>query len=200
MGKQKHWRPEESSALQDLAGDMPMDVLWRIWNREATRHGWPHRSRTAIKDHLNRSGFSVVPTGLWLSLGALSELLGISPSTLNQWCHAGVLPSHQRSRFQKHYVRRADVRALAKREPWRFGGCKADDLFLVFEDRELADRIAADHPFKNGARRAVRCVTIGRQWESVKEACREMHCDEGTIRKAATQGYRSLGMQWEWVV
>ena len=199
MGRNAHWTHKECMRLMELAGDMPMDMLSRIWNGEATRHGWPKRSRMAIKERVNRLGMSVVPVGKWLSLGALSEMTGITQSALNQWVHAGLLSSQQRVRCGKHYVNRRDLRRLARQEPWKFGGCSADGLFLALEDRALADQIAAEYPFRPRARRGVRCLTLGKEWESSREAAAELHCEAGTIRKAIRGGHRCLGMDWEYV-
>jgi hypothetical protein len=193
-----HWSAEERELVQSMAGDLPFDMVTKLYTQEAARRGWPQRSKGAIQSFLNRVGASAMPTGSWMTLGAL-ERLGISGSNLFLWCSKGILPAYQPRPCTKRMVRRADVVALAKREPWRFGGCDEDALFELLEDRKLAERIATEYPFRATTRRRVRCLDTGEVFESVQAAAAAVPCDVTCIRRSARLGKEVLGRRYEYV-
>lgn len=200
MGRKgaKHWTQAETELLQELAGDLPLGMIVSFWKGEAARRGWPQRTRLAIKEFLNHHGYSVVPVGSWIMLSGLKSL-GITQSAINQWCQSGLLQSRQTHPYGKRFIKRQHLVRLAKEQPWRFGGCSADALFEVLENRELADRIAAEYPFRPNVRRRVRCVDTGEVYGGAREAAEALHCDVSTIQWSARTGRRSLGRRWEWV-
>jgi hypothetical protein len=194
----KRWTQAESDRLKELAGDLPLDMIVSYWKGEAAKHGWPQRSRGGIKRHLNDEGFSVLPTGTWIMQSGLASL-GITHATLNDWFRTGALRSYQVGPHGKRYINRRNLVRLAKEQPWRFGGCSADALFEVLENRELAEQIAAEYPFRPNVRRRVRCVETGEVFSGAREAAKAVHVDVSTIKLSARTGRATMGRRWEWV-
>ena len=194
-----HWTDAESAALLELAGDLPLDLLARVWASEASKHGWPLRDRAAIKRRLNRMGTSVVPTGKWLTIGALAGL-GFTRTTVTNWLRKGIVPALRSHGGHPFYFQRADVVRLARQQPWRFGGCDVDELFLVLGDRKLAERIAEQYPFRHACARRVKCLETGRVFPTANEAAATAYCTVRAIRTGIREGRPVVGFRWEWVV
>jgi hypothetical protein len=76
---------------------------------------------------------------------------------------------------------------LASQQPALFGGIEAERLFALFEDRSLADSIAAAHPCSPRDFR-VRCVESGRTWPSIRQYCRRLSLNRRQVDKAVRNG------------
>jgi len=194
--KRRTWSEAEDEFLLGLAGDLPMPLLQMTWTAEAAKRGWKDRNIHALRTRIYRLGCQSTPTGKWMTVSGLLGL-GIHRKTLSDWLTQGVIPSRLTRGRNLRYFKRSDVRALARREPWRFGGCQADDLFCVLEDRELAERIAADYPYRQGMAIPVRCLDTGRVWPSASEAARAVYCTQQAINDGIREGRRVVGMRWK---
>ena len=67
------------------------------------------------------------------------------------------------------------------------GGFGADALFLLLEDRDLADQVAARHRVGRAVWR-VRCVETGWEWPNCAAAARYYHVTAGAISCAIRRG------------
>jgi hypothetical protein len=82
--------------------------------------------------------------------------------------------------------------------PRVLGGFSADALFLLLEDRRLAESVAAQYPQAIGDWR-IRCVETGQIWPSCIAAARELNVSRQAISKAIlnTRPVWCLGMTFE---
>jgi hypothetical protein len=96
------------------------------------------------------------------------------------------------------YIERRAWRRLAREMPRVLGGFPADRLFLLLEDRELADTIAARYSRPMGDWR-IRCVETGRIYPSCGHAAREHHVTQACISLAIRQRrpVRALGLTFQ---
>lgn len=195
------WTIAESEYLERYAGQEPFaDLVWRF-HAAARQHGWPVRSKTAIIQRLHRMGLHAgCRHGDWLTYYAVGELLGCSGDRVAAWARRPKVREllEPRWRGKAWYVRRENWRRLARRMPRILGGYSADALFLLLEDRDLAEQVATTWPMPLGDWR-VRCVETGRVYSSCGEAARELHVDDSTINLAIRKGrpVTSLGMTFE---
>jgi hypothetical protein len=96
------------------------------------------------------------------------------------------------------YIERRAWRRLANEMPRVLGGFPADALFLLLEDRELADGIAARYSRAMGDWR-IRCVETGRIYRNCGHAAREHHVSRACISLYIRQRrlVPSLGLTFE---
>jgi hypothetical protein len=96
------------------------------------------------------------------------------------------------------YISRASWRRLARVMPRVLGGFSADALFLLLEDRQLAESVAAQYPQTMGDWR-IRCVETGQIWPSCCAAARELNVSQAAISKAMLNARPvwCLGMTFE---
>jgi len=188
------WQDDELEQLIGMAGDLPLPVLLKSFAATGSRAGWPPRTKGAVLTKLSGLHITMVPCGRWMRVCGLTAI-GIPAHVAKGWLEEGVLPS---TRFggRRRYFQRSAVVALAQREPWRFAGIRAADLFLVLEDQELADSIALEHPKRLGPR-PVLCVDTGRRFPSITAAARGVYCTAANIRHALrTPGATACGYRW----
>jgi hypothetical protein len=96
------------------------------------------------------------------------------------------------------YISRASWRRLARVMPRVLGGFSADALFLLLEDRRLAESVAAQYPQAIGDWR-ISCVETGQVWPSCNVAAGELHVSQAAISKGIRERRMvpSLGMTFE---
>ena len=195
------WTQPELDHLESLAGDVPFPTLLRSMHYKATAEGWPPRTDKAIVMRMRRSKmFARARTGEWTTTYGAGEILGCPGSRVEAWLRR---PSISRildpqTTGSTRYISRRSWRRLAKQMPRVFGGFSADALFLLLEDRDLADAIAEQHPRPMGDWR-VRCVETGQIFSSCAAAARELHVTQACISLAIRQRrtVTALGMTFE---
>ena len=195
------WQPDEIAYLEKLVGDVPFPVLLRRMQLAAKVNHWPPRTKRAIEMRLQRSGhYCNGRYGHWVTTGAVGTMLGCSGTRVEAWLRRArireILEPMQLGHVR--YVERKAWRRLAREMPRVLGGFSADALFLLLEDRELAEEVASKHPVPMGDWR-IRCVENGRVWPSCSAAARELHVSQAAITLAIRQGrpVRVLGLQFE---
>jgi hypothetical protein len=96
------------------------------------------------------------------------------------------------------YIERRALRRLAREMPQVLGGYGADALFLLLEDRDLAEEVCRQCPGFWGDKR-IRCIETGRVYQSCSEAAEALHVDYTTISLAIKQRrpVRVLGLRFE---
>jgi hypothetical protein len=197
------WTPPEVELLERFAGQVPFQDLAIRLRTAARQHGWPLRSNTAIIQRLHRMGLHAgCRHGDWLTYSAVGELLGCSGDRVAGWSRKPAVREllEPRWRGKAWYVRRDSWRRLARKMPRILGGFDADTLYLLLEDRDLADAVAAEHGTTLGDWR-VRCVETGRTYRNCSAAARELHVHRSTINLAIKQGrpVTSIGLTFEQV-
>jgi hypothetical protein len=195
------WTTAEADFLEQLAGEVPFPTLVRRMRIAATQHGWHPRTEKAIAMRLRRVRLpGRARYGEWTTTYAVGEILGCPGSRVQAWLRRKrireILNPHA-SRSTR-YISRQAWRRLAREMPRVFGGFSADRLFLLLEDRELADAVAAQHPRPMGDWR-IRCIETGQIWPSCAAAARDLHITQAAMSCAIRQrrAVMVLGMTFE---
>jgi hypothetical protein len=180
------WTTAENDYLEQMVGDVPFPVLVRRMKIAATANGWPLRTDKAISQRIRRIGqLSGARHGDWTTTGGVGEILGCPGTRVEAWlrrkCVRDLLDV--RKIGKRRYVERRGWRRLAKQMPRILGGFSADVLFLLLEDRELADAVAAAHPRPIGDWR-VRCVETGQVFANAGASAIEYHMSNAAISMA----------------
>jgi len=195
------WLPAETAYLEQLAGDVPFPTLVRRMKIAATMRGWPARSTKSIIMKLRRMGIPCrARHGEWTTTGGAAEILGCPGTRVEAWLRRKQIteilePYHV---GQVRYISRRSWRRLAREAPRVLGGFGADRLFLLLEDRELADAVAEAHPRPIGDWR-VRCVETGQIWPSCVAVARELHVSQAAVSLAIRERrpVTALGKRFE---
>ena len=180
------WTAAENEYLERLVGDVPFPVLVRRMKIAATANGWPDRSDKAISQRIRRTGqASGARHGDWTTTGGVGEILGCPGTRVEAWLRRKCVRDLLAVRHvgKRRYIERRGWRRLARLMPRVLGGFSADVLFLLLEDRELADAVAAAHPRPIGDWR-VRCVETGQVFASAGAAAIEHHMSQSAISMA----------------
>ena len=201
MSQYPVWSRDEIELLEQLAGDVPFPELLRKLHREAAVHGWPLRTRKAVLMKLSTLGHrAMARQGAVLTTGGAAELLGCAATRVEAWLRRQRVVEVLQPRWvgQRRYIDRRSWRRLARELPEVLGGFSADALFLLLEDRELAESVAAAHPRPLGDWR-VRCVETGRVYQSCGAAAAEHHVTQACISLAIRRQrpVRVLGLRFE---
>jgi hypothetical protein len=199
LAKNSSWTPAEIELLAGLAGEVPTRELRRRYNNVASRMGFPARSDSAIKSKASRLGYSTTASGKYVAAGELARSLGVPLDTVRHWIRAGFIASRQyRKGSGHHYVKRKAVVELARQRPQLFGGLDRTALMCVLEDEQLVELIASSYDRRPSARRAVRCVETGQQFDSTRDAARAMWVRRQAITFAIRTGGTCAGWHWAW--
>lgn len=193
--KPPRWSVAELEALEDIAGNHPPDRLSWAYNNWAGRNGYGIRTHQAILTKLSRRGVSARACGDWVSCGYICQVLGIGTDRPQHWQARYGIPCHRDGRRARFY-RRSDLRKAAEEQPAIFGGISADRLFLLLENRELADRVAATHPRCSKDPRPVRAVETGWFYPSIRAAAARVHVTRQAIQHAIRTGNTAAGYHW----
>jgi hypothetical protein len=195
------WSQDEIDHLETLTGDVPFAVLVKSMKCAARQRGWPVRSAKSITERLNRTHQARrARVGDWTSCYGAAEILGCAGSRVEAWLRRPRIVEVLDIRVvgTVRYITRASWRRLARVMPRVLGGFSADALFLLLEDRPLADSVAAQYPRAIGDWR-IRCVETGRIWPSCNVAAGELHVSQAAISKGIRERRMvpSLGMTFE---
>jgi hypothetical protein len=201
MSAAQRWSPAEAAYLERLSSDVPFPVLLRRMKIAATTNGWPTRTRKAVMMRLRRLGVACrARHGEWTTTGGVGEILGCPGTRIESWLRRKgireILEPHHVGQIR--YISRRSWRRLAREMPRVLGGFSADVLFLLLEDRGLADAVAEAHPKSMGDWR-VRCVENGQIWPSCGAVARELHVSQAAVSLAIRQGRRltAVGLTFE---
>lgn len=189
------WTARELEMLEQLAMDQPPCRLPAAYNKWASNNGFATRTSKAVTWAACRRGMRDKATGDWVHTGYICRLLGVSFDTPHRWSDRYGIPCFRDGR-RRRYFRRSELRRVAKESPERFAGISADRLFLLLEDRDLADSVAAAYPRRPMQCRPVRCVETGWWYPSIRAAADRMGVDRCAISLAIRRGYRCSGYHW----
>jgi hypothetical protein len=201
MSQYPSWSPPEAEYLDRLVGDLPFPELVARFHRQAQRQGWPPRTERAILARLRRTGQRASGRcGAYLTTGAAAELLGCPGTRVEAWLRQRRVRDILQPIWagKTRYIERKAWRRLARERPQVLGGFPADVLFLLLEDRELAESVASRYRAAMGDWR-IRCIENGRIYRSASAAARELHVTQSAISLAIKQRrpVRALGLTFE---
>ena len=201
MSAWPEWGEAETEYLERLAEDVPFPDLVQRMQNQAVRNGWPVRGRRGILTRLQRMGYrGRARSGLWTTSGGVAEILGCPTDRVSKWLRneqiREILQPKRIGRFS--YVERRAWRRLAQERPSLLSGYSVDALFLLLEDRELAESVASGcHTGPKDYR--IRCIEDGRLWPSATAAAQELHVSRTTITLAIKhrRPVAALGLTFE---
>ena len=195
------WTQPELDHLDKLAGNMPFPSLLRSMKHKATMEGWPPRTPKAIVMRMQRTGQTCrARVGDWTTTDGSGELLGCPGTRVEAWLRrpgiAAILAPDRIGLIR--YISRRSWRRMAREMPRVLGGFSADALFLLLEDRDLAEAVAAAHPRPMGDWR-VRCIETGQIWASCAAAAKELHVSQAAVSGSVRKRHpvMVLGMTFE---
>ena len=201
MTQYTRWTAAEADFLEQLAGEVPFPTLLRRMKIAATQHGWHPRSEKAITMRLfemrliRRSRY-----GEWTTTYGVGQILQCPGYRVAGWLRQKKVREilNPRTIGGIRYVSRQSWRRLAREMPQVLSGFSGDALFLLVEDRELADAVAAQHPRPISDHR-IRCIETGQAWPSCAAAARDLHVTRAAISCAIRErrAVRVLGMTFE---
>ena len=167
------WSKDEEFQLEQLAGDYPWSMVVERYNRWATASGFQPRTAVALARRANILRCGRVPEGEWLTIGAISAILGIDREKPRRWIRWGRIRSKRECNRtpSPHYISRRSLQEWAKRDPAFFRPYPHDALVLLFSCRETADWVYEHPPLAPKTRcRPIRCIQTGRVYRSLTEA------------------------------
>ena len=198
----QRWTRPELEHLEKLAGDLPFGVLVRSMKCKATHEGWPNRTEKAIARKLQNMGYwRSVRVGLWTTTRGAADILGCHYYRIDEWLEnkqiSDILEPHKSE--GKRFISRQSWRRLAKEMPRVFAGFSSDALFMLLEDRDLADLIVEHYPVRPASIYRVRCIETGQTWPSREAAAKELFVSRPVIGRSIDnqRPAASLGLSFE---
>jgi len=196
----KGWAAAEIHMLAGLAGDQPWVFLPGVYRRWAAQNRLPVRSDDELLEVARGLGLCLKPICNWLSPEDVAYYVGRAPVTIRRWVTKGLLrPKYSPQNRGLYWLRRADLKRLAKKRPDLFAGADPVKLFLLLEKQELIDHIQQKHPVCHGRPRPVQCIETGRTHPSATAADRILHNAPGAVAQSIMAGTRSGGFHWRFV-
>ncbi len=163
-----YWTVQEDILLESLVGRTCPKFLKQVYNRTASRLGYPTRSHAGIKHRMQKLGIGIRPTEENWTATALAELLMIRPSRVYNW-----IKTHNDLLRAQHYykfwtITSEGLRNLALNRPSLFWDINPEVLEAAIGEHATAvvKRVARP-PSK-----AVLCVETGVVYPSIYEAAR----------------------------
>jgi hypothetical protein len=179
------WTKEEEMALEALAGDYPWSMVVKRHNQWSASKCRPLRTSFALARRTNAMGAGRVPEGEWLTIGAVSAILGIDREKPRRWIRSGKIQAKREcnKRPSPYYVSRRSLRGWAKRDPAFFRPYARDALVLLFDSEHMADEVYKHPPINARAhKRPVRCVETGETFSSLTTAALANHVTVSRIQ------------------
>lgn len=190
------WSNEEELELERLAGDYPWSMVVERHNAWSTQHGRPPRTDMALARRANILGVGRVPQGEWITLGAVSQILGIDREKPRRWIRWGKIRAKRECERtpSPHYVSRRSLEEWAKREPLFFRPYPREALVMLFDSAATADWVYQHPPVAAKTRcRPVRCVETGKVYCSLTQAARAHYVSVSRIQAIVNTGETALG-------
>jgi hypothetical protein len=191
------WTPEELASLEAIAGSTYTPKVIETYNRWAKRAGFPVRTKSAVLNACSRNKISRQAEGCFLTSGKIAEILDVAIDIPQRWAERSYVPTiHSGKHCDPRFFRRSDLVKLAKEQPELFGGIERDRLFLLLEDADLADSIAARFPRRKGSGTAVQAIESGRIFPSVRAAAKALYVTPQGIHSAMRINGTCAGYHW----
>lgn len=179
------WTKEEELELEALAGDYPWSMVVKRHNQWSISKRRTPRTSFALARRTNNMGIGRVPQGEWLTIGAVSTILGIDREKPRRWIRSGKIQAKRECTKapSPHYVSRQSFRDWAKRDPAFFRPYPHDALVLLFDSKHLADQVYKHPPINaRSHKRPVRCVETGEVFSSLTTAALANHVTVSRIQ------------------
>lgn len=180
FGRQSYtrWTEFEVNVLRSLAETTPQCQIKARYNSIVVKQGLPQRSFTAIKSKCNKDGILIRPEVETYDVPYVAKCLGVCNTTIYKWIKDfGLKATRSRNKAYAHYyISHKSLRAFARKNPERFAGVDPINLFILINDKDLADQITEQYPRKISTQfgcTRIRCITTGKIYTSIGKLCRE---------------------------
>jgi len=180
------WSADDVEALASLCGDLPWPLVLKTFNRNRQHK----RTETALRRKAESLGLLRACVGQFVTPGVLVEALGTSYERVRRWTESGELPCVRFGGTRSHprWIRRADLRAFARRRPEVFGGLSEAELVQLLCGEQLARELAERQMPRERLRYPVECIDTGGRWPSIGAAARAAYVTKQRMRHAVRHG------------
>ena len=183
------WTFEEVRQLELIGDQYPLEITIKKYQRWARLKNQPLRTGKSIHIKLSRLGICYskrVASGDLLSTGDAADILEFSVSRMVSIVdkNADILLPVWAGR--RRYASRANWRQLAMERPKLFGACSASKLFILLEDKELAEHISRSYRFRIRDYR-IQCLETKRIWANARAAARDLFISPSALTLAIRQ-------------
>jgi hypothetical protein len=195
----RKWSDDELNQLQWLLGDLPWPLVVQRFNIWAKRNGHVQRTELAMRRKVEQFGGSRRAVGAWITTGLVCQLMGVSHETPLRWLRDGWITS---LRFgdgpaHNHYIKRQDLRKLARLKPHIFGGQDEATLIQLLDQERLAKTLVAMELPLPRQRKPVVCIETGRRYPSIGKAARAVYVTPSRLQKVVGREDRTAaGCHW----
>ena len=195
------WTFEEVRQLELIGDQYPLEMTIKKYQRWAKAKNQPLRTGKSIHIKLSRLGICYskrVASGDLLSTGDVADILGFSTSRMVYVVDRNTDILCPVWAGRRRYVSRANWRQLAIERPQIFSACSAKKLFILLEDRTLAEHISRSYRFRIRDYR-IKCIESKREWKSATAAARDLFISPAALRLAIRErrSVPSLGLTFE---
>lgn len=132
--------------------------------------------------------------GEWVTAGFIRTLMGISYEAIKRWVRYGWLPVFTCETI--YYVRRRDLRSLARSKPRLFGGQDRSTLVQLFDSEQLADEILAMKLPLPRQCKPVICIETGMRYRSIGAAARAVYVTSSRLQSVIGTHRTAAGYSW----
>lgn len=186
------WTKAEIELLRSLAELTPPCHMKAKYNSIASKMNLPKRSFKAIKSKCNKTGIIIRPEVQTYHVPHVAKCLGVCKTTIYTWIQEEGLKASRRrnSPYSHYYISHKDLKAFVRKHPEKFGGVDPLNLFVLIDDKDLADRVTQQYPKKFVSQfppTRMRCVTTGKIYKSIGDLCREHNFSRSTFNWTMTR-------------
>lgn len=183
------WSTAAHDQITELIGDYPVSQAHARFNTWARKHGEHTRTLNAVCNYMKRLGYSVKPTGAFLQVPAVAQIIGRHRKTIYLWVVNGwIRPEFLAREGSNWLIHRDGLRALATERPILFLGTHPDALFQLLEDRRLVADVLSVSTHHPNRKRPVVCLNDGRRSPSIAHAARHYRVTYQVLRRAVATG------------
>lgn len=187
--RRSYWSQEDLQILRDIAESLPPRQLVQVFNNLASKQNRPTRTRNAIYLKCNDLKLSVYPLYNTLTTDRIVSALKIDENKIYRWISRGLKTtrgSHKNA--ARHYITIEHLRKFARLHPEEFAGVNRDELFMLIEDKDLADQIKEQHPKRIFGAMRVRCLETGEVFPSQAAAAKHFYLYRSALYRAVKYG------------
>ena len=196
------WSEEELLQLELQCGDRPWPLVVEAYNLWAASNKLPPRTSLALERKAQQLGLPRKSEGTWITAGAVAEILGVDNATPLRWIKRGLIPTWRggTGRSYPHYIRRTELRKLARQHPCFFRPFDHSQLVMLFDAVAVADYVYEACPSNcivSGRSREVRCRETGKRYASIKEAAAAAYVTSSRLWSVLDTHETANGLHWE---
>ena len=199
--KANKWSFAEIKQLELIGDQYPLKITIQKYQTWARLRRQPPRTARSIHGKLSKLGICYskrIASGELLSTRDVADILGFSTDRMVYVVDKNTDILCPVWAGRRRYANRANWRQLAMERPRIFGGCTANKLFVLLEDRDLAEHISKNYRFRLGDYR-IQCLETKQIWANACAAARDLFISPSALTLAIRQNkpVPTLGLTFE---